>query len=115
MASMQWNVSEQSLFSGTTMLSARGTIGELGVMPGHVPLLTGINPGVTCVWKTAGRSIYASGGFIEIQPGYVIPLADTAIRAEDLDEAQKRRGNRPNAKWQRKPRRGFRYGRSNDG
>ena len=93
MASMHCEIvsAEQSLFSGTiTMLSARGTIGELGVMPGHAPLLTGIQPGAVTLRIEDGSEevFYASGGFIEIQPGYVTLLADTAVRAEDLDEAQ---------------------------
>ena len=72
------------------MLSARGTIGELGVMPGHAPLLTGIKPGAVTLRMEDGSEevFFASGGFIEIQPGYVTLLADTAVRAEDIDEAQ---------------------------
>ena len=93
MASMHCEIvsAEQSLFSGAiTMLSARGTIGELGVMPGHAPLLTGIQPGAVTLRMEDGSEevFYASGGFIEIQPGYITLLADTAVRAEDLDEAQ---------------------------
>ena len=93
MASMQCEIvsAEKSLFSGTiTMLSARGTIGELGVMPGHAPLLTGIQPGAVTLRMEDGSEevFFASGGFIEIQPGYVTLLADTAVRAEDIDEAQ---------------------------
>jgi len=93
MTSMQCEIvsAEQSLFSGTiTMLSARGTIGELGVMPGHAPLLTGIQPGAVTLRMEDGSEevFFASGGFIEIQPGYVTLLADTAVRAEDIDEAQ---------------------------
>jgi len=82
---------EQSLFSGSIQsLSARGTIGELGITPGHAPLLTGINPGVVTLHLEDGSEhlFYASGGFLEVQPGFVTLLADTAIRAEDLDEAQ---------------------------
>jgi F-type H+-transporting ATPase subunit epsilon len=59
-------------------------------MPGHAPLLTGIQPGAVTLRMEDGSEevFYASGGFIEIQPGYVTLLADTAVRAEDLDEAQ---------------------------
>ena len=93
MANMHCEIvsAEQSLFSGTiTMLSARGTIGELGVMAGHAPLLTGIQPGAVTLRMEDGTEevFFASGGFIEIQPGYVTLLADTAVRAEDIDEAQ---------------------------
>lgn len=71
------------------MISLRGTIGELGIYPGHAPLLTGINPGAVQLTLPNGEKeiFYASGGFLEIQPGIVTILADTAERAEDLDEA----------------------------
>ena len=93
MANMQCEIvsAEQSLFSGSIQsLSARGTIGELGITPGHAPLLTGIMPGVVTLHLEDGTEhlFYASGGFLEVQPGFVTLLADTAIRAEDLDEAQ---------------------------
>ena len=79
------------MFSGTiTKLEAVGTIGGLGIHPGHAPLLTGIQPGPVKLSMEDGEEevFFASGGFIEIQPGYVTILADTAARAEDLDEAQ---------------------------
>ncbi|MEQ8692910.1 MAG: F0F1 ATP synthase subunit epsilon [Pseudomonadales bacterium] len=82
---------EKSLFSGTIKkLTAVGTIGGLGIYPGHTPLLTGIQPGpVTLTMEDDEEEVFfASGGFIEIQGGYVTILADTAIRAEDIDEAQ---------------------------
>jgi len=82
---------EESLFSGAiTSVSLRGTIGELGITPGHAPLLTGINPGAVTLRMEDGSEeiFFASGGFLEVQPGFVTLLADTAIRAEDLDEAQ---------------------------
>ena len=93
MATMHCEIvsAEQSLFSGViTMLSARGTIGEIGVMPGHAPLLTGIHPGAVTLRMEDGTEevFFASGGFLEIQPGNVTLLADTAVRAEDIDEAQ---------------------------
>ena len=93
MANMQCEIvsAEQSLFSGSIQsLSARGTIGELGITPGHAPLLTGIIPSVVTLHLEDGTEhlFYASGGFLEVQPGFVTLLADTAIRAEDLDEAQ---------------------------
>ena len=93
MATFQCEIvsAEESLFSGAiTSLSVRGTIGELGITPGHAPLLTGINPGaVTLQMEDGNEQVYfASGGYLEVQPGFVTLLADTALRAEDLDEAQ---------------------------
>lgn len=93
MATLQCEIvsAEKSLFSGgITSLSARGTIGELGITPGHTPLLTGINPGAVTLRMEDGSEeiFYASGGYLEVQPGFVTLLADTALRAEDLDEAQ---------------------------
>ena len=82
---------EESLFSGAiTSLSVRGTIGELGITPGHAPLLTGIAPGAVALRLDDGSEeiFFASGGYLEVQPGFVTLLADTALRAEDLDEAQ---------------------------
>ena len=92
MATMQCDIvsAEQAIFSGPiTMVSLRGTIGELGIMPGHAPLLTGIRPGTVKLHLENGDEevFYASGGFIEVQPGIVTILADTASRAEDIDEA----------------------------
>ena len=81
---------ELEIFSGrVVMVSATGTIGELGIMPGHAPLLTGIRPGpVRLKFDNGEEEVYfASGGFLEIQPGIVTILADTALRAEDIDEA----------------------------
>ena len=81
---------ERELFSGiVTQIEAVGTIGGLGIRPGHAPLLTGIQPGPVKLLMEDGEEeiFFASGGFIEIQPGYVTILADSAERAEDLDEA----------------------------
>ncbi|MCZ6889320.1 MAG: F0F1 ATP synthase subunit epsilon [Gammaproteobacteria bacterium] len=81
---------EREIFSGrVTMVVATGTIGELGIMPGHAPLLTGIRPGPVRLKLDSGDEdvFFASGGFLEVQPGYVTVLADTALHAEDLDEA----------------------------
>ena len=85
---------EKELFSGTiTKLVARGSIGDLGIMPGHAPLLTGIQPGAVTLSMEDGTEeiFFASGGFLEIQPGFVTILADTAVRAEDIDEAEAER------------------------
>ncbi len=92
MATMHCEIvsAEQELFSGTvTQIEAPGTIGGLGIRPGHAPLLTGIQPGpVKLVMEDGEEDIFfASGGYIEIQPGHVTILADSAERAEDLDEA----------------------------
>mgnify|MGYP000500061251 CR=1 FL=1 len=81
---------EEEIFSGrVTMVSATGTIGELGIMPGHAPLLTGIRPGPVKLTMDGGEEevFFASGGYLEVQPGVVSILADTAIRADDVDEA----------------------------
>ena len=81
---------EEEIFSGrVAMLSATGTIGELGILPGHAPLLTGIRPGPVKLRDENGEEdvFYASGGYLEIQPGIVTVLADTALRADDIDEA----------------------------
>ena len=81
---------EEEIFSGrVTMVSATGTIGELGIMPGHAPLLTGIRPGPVKLTMDGGEEevFFASGGYLEVQPGVVTVLADTALRAEDIDEA----------------------------
>jgi F-type H+-transporting ATPase subunit epsilon len=81
---------EEEIFSGVvTMVSVTGTMGELGIMPGHAPLLTGIRPGPVKLKFDNGEEqiFFASGGFLEVQPGVVTLLADTAVRAEDLDEA----------------------------
>ncbi len=81
---------EKEIFSGrVTMVIATGSIGELGILPGHAPLLTGIEPGpVTLRLEDGGEDVFfASGGFLEVQPGIVTVLADTALRAEDIDEA----------------------------
>lgn len=81
---------EQEIFSGrVTMVSATGSLGELGIMAGHAPLLSGIRPGPVRLKFDNGEEeiFFASGGFLEVQPGVVTILADTAQRAEDLDEA----------------------------
>ncbi|MEE4384528.1 MAG: F0F1 ATP synthase subunit epsilon [Pseudomonadales bacterium] len=81
---------EEELFSGrVTMVVATGSLGELGIMPGHASLLTGIKPGPVRLLFDNGteETIFASGGYLEVQPGVVTILADTAVRADDLDEA----------------------------
>jgi len=81
---------EKQIFSGLVeMVVATGTLGDLGVAPGHAPLLTELIPGpVRCVLRDGGEEIYyVSGGYLEVQAGTVTVLADTAIRAGDVDEA----------------------------
>ena len=80
---------EEEIFSGQVeMVVATGTIGELGILPGHTPLLTGVRPGpVRLILEGGEEEIYfASGGYLEVQPTTIQILADTALRAEDLDE-----------------------------
>ncbi len=82
---------EKEIFSGKVMmLVATGSEGQLGIFPGHAPLLTGIKPGpVRLKMEDETEEIFfASGGFLEVQPTGVIVLADTAMRAKDLDEAE---------------------------
>lgn len=81
---------EQSLFSGLVeLVVATGSQGELGVAYGHAPLLTDLKPGPVRIIKQDGEEeiYYLSGGFLEVQPDTVSILADTALRANDLDEA----------------------------
>ncbi len=81
---------EKSIFSGTvTMLFAPAEMGEVGIAPRHAPLLTWLKPGEVRVQTQEGeeRSYFVSGGILEVQPHVVTVLADTAIRARDLDEA----------------------------
>jgi len=81
---------EHEIFSGMVeMVVATGTIGELGILPGHTPLLSGVRPGPVRLKLEGGEEevFFASGGFIEVQPTSITILADTAVRADDLDEA----------------------------
>ncbi len=82
---------EAEIFSGTaTMVFAPAEMGEVGIAPRHTPLLTRLKPGEVRVQTQEGEelSFFVSGGMLEIQPHVVTVLADTAIRADDLDEAQ---------------------------
>ena len=83
---------EQSIFSGEAeMVVAPGEAGELGILPEHAALLTRIRPGTLRI-KIPGVNreeiIYVSGGMMEVQPDVVTVLADTSVRAHDLDEAK---------------------------
>ncbi len=80
---------EGKLFSGRVeTLQVSGSEGELGIYPGHAPLLTALKPGMVRLVKQHGAEeiIYVAGGMLEVQPGNVTVLADTAIRAAELDE-----------------------------
>ena len=82
---------EQSLFSGEAKFVALpGEAGEIGVLPGHTPLITRIRPGTLKIVMSDGteESIFVAGGLLEVQPDQVTVLSDTAIRAADLDEAK---------------------------
>jgi len=80
---------EVEIFSGLVeTVQITGSEGELGIHPGHAPLITGLRPGMVRVVKQHGDEelIYVAGGILEVQPGSITVLADTAVRAEDLDE-----------------------------
>lgn len=80
----------ESIFGGkATMVVAHGALGDLGIMPGHAPLMTQLNPGPIRVVREDGSEeiYYVSGGVLEVQPSIVTVLADTAVRAKDVDEA----------------------------
>lgn len=81
---------EKSIFSGLVeMVVAAGSLGDLGIAPGHAPLLTALIPGPVKLVLRGGEEevFYVSGGFLEVQRGVVTLLSDTALRADDLDEA----------------------------
>ncbi|MEM6998204.1 MAG: F0F1 ATP synthase subunit epsilon [Pseudomonadota bacterium] len=81
---------EHEIFSGEAeMIFAPAEMGEVGIAPGHTPLVTKMAPGEVRVKDTEGNesAFYVSGGMLEIQPKVVTVLSDTAQRAEDLDEA----------------------------
>ncbi|MGB0938062.1 MAG: F0F1 ATP synthase subunit epsilon [Colwellia sp.] len=79
----------ESLFSGSIKsLQITGSEGELGILPGHAPLLTSLNPGMALITKEDDTEevLYLSGGMLEVQPNQVTVLADVAIRSDDLNE-----------------------------
>ncbi len=81
---------EREIFSGeAAMVFAPAVLGEMGIAPGHTPLVTRLAPGEVRVKQTDGSEagFYVSGGMLEVQPKVVTVLSDTATRAEDLDEA----------------------------
>jgi len=83
---------EEQIFSGEAeFVVLPGEAGELGIFPRHTPLITRIKPGSVRI-KSAGKAeeelIFVAGGILEVQPGLVTVLTDTAIRGRDLDEAK---------------------------
>ena len=81
---------EAEIFTGeAVMIVATGELGELGIAPRHAPLITRLKPGKVVVTTPDGQQLdfAISGGILEVQPQVVTVLADTAIRAEDIDEA----------------------------
>ena len=82
---------EESIYSGEAKFVALpGESGELGILPRHTPLITRIRPGAVRIEKIDGQEefVFVAGGILEVQPGKVTVLADTAIRGKDLDEAK---------------------------
>ena len=83
---------EESIFSGEARFVALpGENGELGIMPRHTPLITRIKPGAVRITRADNGEeefVFVAGGILEVQPGTVTVLADTAIRGKDLDEAK---------------------------
>lgn len=83
---------EEEIFSGLAeLVSLPGEMGELGILPGHAPLMTRIRPGTVRIKVPNQKEeevIFVAGGMLEVQPNLVTVLADTAIRGKDLDEAK---------------------------
>jgi len=82
---------EEQIYSGEAeFVVLPGIMGELGIYPRHTPLFTQIKPGAVRI-RVPGQAqeefVFIAGGFLEVQPNVVTVLADTAIRAKDLDEA----------------------------
>lgn len=81
---------EREIFGGEAeMVFAPALLGEVGILPGHAPMLTQLRPGEVRVQLKSGeqQAFYVSGGMLEVQPRMVTVLSDTALRAHDLDEA----------------------------
>ena len=81
---------EESIFSGLVeLVVATGTLGDLGIAPGHAPLMTSLAAGPVRVIKQGGEEeiFFVTGGYLEVQPNIVTILSDSAQRAGDLDEA----------------------------
>ena len=82
--------SSEEIYSGeATMVFATGSLGELGIAPGHTPLLTGLAAGPVRVQNgSEEETFFCSGGFVEVQPNAVTILSDTAERADSLAESE---------------------------
>ena len=88
---------ERKIFEGEVkQIQATGVEGELGILPGHTPLLTAIKPEIVKFTLQDGNEevIYVSGGFLEVQPNIVTVLADVAIRGSELDAERIREAKR---------------------
>ena len=83
---------EESIFNGLAeFVVLPGEAGELGILPGHMPLMTRIKPGAVRLkvpQQDQEELIFVAGGILEVQPNLITVLADTAIRGKDLDEAK---------------------------
>jgi F-type H+-transporting ATPase subunit epsilon len=83
---------EESIYSGEAeFVVLPGEVGELGIYPRHIPLITRIKPGAVRIKPAGGgeeQLIFVAGGILEVQPKVITVLADTAIRGADLDEAK---------------------------
>lgn len=83
---------EEKIFSGDAeLVSLPGQSGDLGILPGHTPLITLIRPGLVRIHvpgKQEAEKVFVAGGVLEVQPDRVTVLADTAVRSKDLDEAK---------------------------
>ena len=85
---------EAEIYSGeVTLVVATGEVGELGIAPRHAPLITRLKPGKVVVTTASGEQLdfAIGGGILEVQPTVVTVLADTAVRADDIDEAAVRK------------------------
>jgi F-type H+-transporting ATPase subunit epsilon len=81
---------QEEIFSGdASMIFATGSMGELGISPRHAPLITQLKPGPVRVQQPDGEEafFFVGGGILEVMPHLVTVLADTAVRADDIDEA----------------------------
>lgn len=81
---------DNTIYSGEgTLVSATATMGEIGIMHGHTPLLSSLKPGHVTIHNDNAEDevIFITGGFIEVQPSHITILADTAERVEELDKA----------------------------
>ena len=83
---------EESIFSGEAdFVVAPAKMGEVGIYPNHAPMITTLKSGslkIKLADKKEEHLIYVSGGILEVQPGIITVLSDTAIRAKDLDESK---------------------------